>query len=82
MTDVLRRSRSDEATGEPPVEVFEGHRVIRDASQTLELYDIGPNPHADELVILFFPKHRILYVADVFSADWCRVRPAIPETLA
>jgi hypothetical protein len=84
IAEVTRRALSDSraGAGEPPIDAIGRHFVIDDADQTLELYDIGPNPHADELLILYFPVHRILYVPDVFSADWGRVRPAIPETVA
>lgn len=59
-----------------------GDMTMASGGQLVELYDIGPNPHADELIIAYFPEHRLLYVTDVFSADWGQVRPAIAETRA
>ncbi|HYF29593.1 MAG TPA: hypothetical protein VD993_00590 [Chitinophagaceae bacterium] len=31
------------------------------------LYDIGPNPHANEMLIVYFPKEKILYEADMVN---------------
>jgi glyoxylase-like metal-dependent hydrolase (beta-lactamase superfamily II) len=41
-------------------------RVFSDGSQTLELYDIGPNPHAREMMVAFLPKQGILFQGDMF----------------
>lgn len=41
-------------------------RVFSDGTQTLELYDIGPNPHAREMVIAWLPKQKILFQGDLF----------------
>jgi glyoxylase-like metal-dependent hydrolase (beta-lactamase superfamily II) len=41
-------------------------RVFSDATQTLELYDIGPNAHAKEMVVAWLPKQKILFQADLF----------------
>ena len=46
-----------------------GKRVLTDGSQTLELYDIGPNPHAKEMVIAYLPKQRVLFQGDMFFAS-------------
>lgn len=76
------RPPEDAGPGRPTVkvEVVEGRRVIGDGRRSIVLHDIGPNRHADELLIVEVPHARTLFVADVFSADWGRVRPAIPET--
>jgi glyoxylase-like metal-dependent hydrolase (beta-lactamase superfamily II) len=55
------------APREPHVEVFHGKRVFSDGSRTLELYDIGPNPHADEILIAYLPRERILFQSDLFN---------------
>lgn len=88
VVDVLDRSRAAAEEGaldagrEWPLELVEGKWVLDDGGQRLEVYEIGPNPHVDEMLVLYLPRHKILYVADVFSTDWGRVRPAIPETYA
>ncbi|HKR37000.1 MAG TPA: MBL fold metallo-hydrolase [Steroidobacteraceae bacterium] len=46
--------------------VQRGKRVITDGSRTLELLDIGPNPHAREMVIAYLPKERIVFQGDLF----------------
>lgn len=43
-----------------------GKRVITDGTQTVELVDIGPNPHARELVIAYLPQQRIVFQGDMF----------------
>jgi glyoxylase-like metal-dependent hydrolase (beta-lactamase superfamily II) len=46
--------------------IEKGRRVLKDGTQTLELIDIGPNPHAKELVIAYLPRQRILFQGDLF----------------
>ena len=43
-----------------------GKRVVSDGSRTVELIDIGPNPHAREMVIAYLPKERIVFQGDMF----------------
>lgn len=43
-----------------------GKRVFSDGEQTVELIDIGPNPHAREMVIAYLPKQRIVFQGDLF----------------
>jgi glyoxylase-like metal-dependent hydrolase (beta-lactamase superfamily II) len=53
------------------LELIEGKkRVFSDASQTLELYDIGPNPHAREMLVAYFPKQGILFQGDLFFSPF------------
>lgn len=42
-----------------------GKRVISDGEQTVELIDIGPNPHAREMVIAYLPKQRLVFQGDL-----------------
>ena len=51
----------------PNVETFTGKKVITDGTRTLELYDVGPNPHVKEIVVAYLPKEKALFVADLFS---------------
>lgn len=46
--------------------VEKGRRVIADGTQTLELIDVGPNPHAKEMVIAYLPKQRVVFQGDLF----------------
>ena len=42
-------------------------RSIADKTMTVELYHIAGNPHADTLLMAYFPKQRVLVEADAFS---------------
>jgi len=55
------------APREPQIEVFHGKRVFSDGNRVLELYDVGPNPHADEVVIAYLPREKILFESDLFN---------------
>ncbi len=51
----------------PQVSLIEGgKRVLSDGTRTLELIDIGPNPHAKEMVIAYLPKERVVFQGDLF----------------
>ncbi len=52
----------------PSIEVIEGgKRVFKGGDQVVELINIGPNPHADEMVIAYLPKQKILFQGDLFQ---------------
>lgn len=51
----------------PVVETFERKRVFTDGRRAVELYSIGPTSHADDMVIFYFPKEKILFQGDMFS---------------
>ena len=42
-------------------------RVFQDDKHVVELYDIGPNPHAKEILVAYLPKHKILFQADLLN---------------
>ena len=44
--------------------------MFSDGSQTLELHDIGPNPHAREMLVAYLPKQRILFQGDMFFSPF------------
>ena len=46
--------------------VQRGKRVLTDGARTLELIDIGPNPHAREMVVAYLPKERVVFQGDLF----------------
>jgi hypothetical protein len=39
---------------------------IAEGARTLQLIDVGPNPHAREMVIAYLPKERVLFQGDLF----------------
>jgi glyoxylase-like metal-dependent hydrolase (beta-lactamase superfamily II) len=50
------------------IEVVENKkRVFQDDKHVLELYDIGPNPHANEILVAYLPKEKILFQADLLN---------------
>lgn len=64
----------------PPLLLIDGgKRVITDGTQTVELIDIGPNPHAKELVIAYLPQQRIVFQGDMFFASPNNAPPGPPQ---
>ena len=43
-------------------------RVFQDDKHVVEIYDVGPNPHADEILVAYLPKQKILFQADLLNA--------------
>jgi glyoxylase-like metal-dependent hydrolase (beta-lactamase superfamily II) len=43
-------------------------RVFQDDKHVVELYDIGPNPHANEMIVAYLPKQKILFQGDLLNA--------------
>jgi glyoxylase-like metal-dependent hydrolase (beta-lactamase superfamily II) len=43
-------------------------RVFQDDKHVVEIYDVGPNPHADEILVAYLPKEKILFQADLLNA--------------
>lgn len=52
---------------DPKIELVEGTRAFGSGATRMELYDVGPNPHADEILIAYFPEHRLLFLSDVYG---------------
>lgn len=50
---------------EPIIETFKDKRIITDGTQTLALYDLGANPHTEELIFAYLPKQKILWQSDI-----------------
>lgn len=47
------------------VETFTKKKVFSDGARTLELHDVGPNPHVAEMIVAYLPKEKLLFVADL-----------------
>ena len=43
-----------------------GQRTFTDGDRVVEMIDIGPNPHAREMLIAYLPKQRIVFQGDMF----------------
>jgi glyoxylase-like metal-dependent hydrolase (beta-lactamase superfamily II) len=64
-----RKDRLDSLPRKPEYLFADGaKRVITDGEQTLELLQVGPHPHADEMLIAHVPTARALFQADMFFA--------------
>jgi hypothetical protein len=64
-------------------EILNEKRVFADATHRVELYNIGPNPHAVDLVIAYFPTVKALYEADALDLPVVGdPRPGGPNTVA
>jgi glyoxylase-like metal-dependent hydrolase (beta-lactamase superfamily II) len=51
------------------IEAFKDKRVITDGERTVELVNVGPNPHTSENVIVHLPRERIIFQGDLFYFD-------------
>ncbi len=50
------------------LELVEGaKRVFTDGQRTVELYNIGPSPHADEMLIAYLPAERAVFQGDLLN---------------
>jgi glyoxylase-like metal-dependent hydrolase (beta-lactamase superfamily II) len=49
------------------IEVVQDQMVLDDGTMTVNLYRMDGSPHADTLLMAYFPKERVLVEADVFS---------------
>ena len=47
------------------IETFTDKRVFSDGERTVELYDVGPGPHADEMIIAYLPQEKMVFVSDL-----------------
>jgi glyoxylase-like metal-dependent hydrolase (beta-lactamase superfamily II) len=56
-----------------------GRRAFTDGSRTVELIDIGPNPHAREMVIAWLPKERVVFQGDLFFVPNNDAPPGPPQ---
>ncbi|MGH7717493.1 MAG: hypothetical protein ACREON_01435, partial [Gemmatimonadaceae bacterium] len=49
----------------PVIETFSGKRVFTDGNMTVELHELGPNSHVDEMVLAWLPRERLLFQGDL-----------------
>ncbi len=63
-------------------EVFDTKRVFSDSDHVVELYNLRNSPHADDMVLAYLPRERIVFVSDLFLVSLVgRLGPAEPLTL-
>jgi glyoxylase-like metal-dependent hydrolase (beta-lactamase superfamily II) len=51
----------------PVIEVIAGKRAFSDSAHPVELYNVGPSPHVDDMLVAYLPKDKLLFVSDLFS---------------
>ena len=61
----------DDQTRTPRKPLFEfvrdKKRVFTDGKQTLEVIDIGPSPHAEEMLVVYLPKEKLVFQGDLVN---------------
>lgn len=63
-------NRDDQTTNrkKPVFEFLEnGKRVFTDGKQMVEIIDIGPSPHANEMLIAYLPKEKLAFQGDLVN---------------
>jgi glyoxylase-like metal-dependent hydrolase (beta-lactamase superfamily II) len=60
------------------VEAVDEEMILKDDTMTVNLYHIAGNPHADTLLMVYFPRERILVEADVYNPG-AAVTPFAPN---
>jgi len=73
------------AAGDDSVKLafVEDRMTLGDGERTIELYDIGPTPHAEQMLIVYLPEEGIIFEADHFPQPRTGpLPPAVSTTLA
>lgn len=68
---------------EPRFEEVRGRRMFGTGPAAVEVLDIGPNPHTEEMLVAYVPAARLVFQGDLLNADWSgRTRPGNATTKA
>ncbi|HEX5818818.1 MAG TPA: MBL fold metallo-hydrolase [Gemmatimonadales bacterium] len=59
-----------EVAGTTRLETFTGRKVLADGTRRLELIDIGPNPHTEEMLVAWLPSEGVMFQGDLLNAPW------------
>jgi glyoxylase-like metal-dependent hydrolase (beta-lactamase superfamily II) len=72
----------DKPIDKPRIETVSGRRSFSDGRTTVELIDIGPGPHANEMLIAYVPRAKIVFQGDLLNrpADG-RIQPGNATTV-
>ncbi|MGH9532822.1 MAG: MBL fold metallo-hydrolase [Terriglobales bacterium] len=65
----------------PNIETLSGPRVLDDGSNRVELYDFGPTDHITQMLVVYFPKEKLLFQADVWDPISLELVIAGPDTV-
>jgi|GEM_PF-2780948 len=66
----------------PAVDSFDGTLTTGTGGNEVQLFNVGPNPHVDEVVVAYIPAIKAMFVADLFSARGQELPPANANQLA
>lgn len=55
------------ALPDPDLRLVDEPTSVGSGSNRFELIDVGPNPHAEEILVAYFPERKLLYVADIYG---------------
>lgn len=64
------------------MEVVTGRRVLGEGGGWVEIIPIGPNPHAEQMLIAWIPAARAVLEADLLDVTAGRATPAGDDTRA
>ncbi len=71
VSELRFKADPDSLTRNPRAPVFEpvqnGKRVLTDGTTTVEIYDIGKGPHTEEMLVAYFPAHKLIYQGDLLN---------------
>jgi glyoxylase-like metal-dependent hydrolase (beta-lactamase superfamily II) len=77
---LVRKAAGDENVR---LEFVTDHMTLTDGRKKVELYNIGPTPHAENILIAYLPEEGIIFEADHFPQPASGViPPAVPATKA
>lgn len=62
------------------LEFVEDRMTLSDGNRVIELIDVGPTPHTEQLLIAYLPKEKIIFEADHFGLPRTGPIPAASET--
>jgi glyoxylase-like metal-dependent hydrolase (beta-lactamase superfamily II) len=60
--------------------IKEGKRVLTDGSTTVELIDIGPGGHTDEMLVAYLPNEKMIFQGDLLNRPANNDAPTINAT--
>lgn len=59
-----------------------GKRVLTDGTTTVEIYDIGAGPHAEEMLVAYLPNEKIIFQGDLLNRPGNGDYPIANDTTA
>ncbi len=79
-THTLRPDALSRSPRTPVIETFTKKRVFTDGDMTVELHDVGPTSHVDEIVMAYLPREKLIFQGDLLILP-DRGQPAPANTL-